>query len=404
MRHHVTASRAAATSDHSASPSVRQTLGRNPARSADLTAVNELVQSVVAAPGQPLESEVRLRLGARLGHDFSRVRVHTDARAAESAELLGARAYTVGNHVVFGAGRYQPETAAGAKLIAHEAVHVLQQDESHDHAHGELILAPSGAHHDREAERITDASVSPDRERSSSSTRGAVAEPVAVTRAPRPSGTLIVQRALLGGLIGGGIGGVIGGLAGFAIGGPVGALVGAGVGIALGAAIGASISPFPTYAQITGNSDVQARVNGAWAATLAATTAVSRREEGFWIRLNKGTDKFEFTPTILGPVVGPAVGGSVVLGGRPADVNSGASDAIYTVASFHTHTPTSFRPVGRPVGPSGADNAADTSDDVVGLVYDYVASPPASGNIPAGHPLASVARLYHSGPNRRQRI
>jgi hypothetical protein len=106
---------------------------------------------------------------------------------------------------------------------------------------------------------------------------------------------------------------------------------------------------------------------------------------------------------VLGPSIGPSQTGSVVLGARPADTNAGAANAIYTVGSFHTHTPTAFRPVGRPIGPSDADGRADTSDDVVGVVYDYVESPAGSGNIPAGHPLDSAAQRYHSGPNRRQR-
>jgi len=58
------------------------------------------------------------------------VRVHTDAKAEASARMIGASAYTVGSHVVFGAGRYAPASAAGRRLIAHELVHVLQQTAS----------------------------------------------------------------------------------------------------------------------------------------------------------------------------------------------------------------------------------------------------------------------------------
>jgi hypothetical protein len=66
----------------------------------------------------------------RFGHDFSHVRVHTDARAAESAAALNAHAYTVGNHVVFGNGHYLPGTSSGQQLIAHELTHVVQQGSS----------------------------------------------------------------------------------------------------------------------------------------------------------------------------------------------------------------------------------------------------------------------------------
>jgi hypothetical protein len=63
----------------------------------------------------------------RFGHDFSRVRVHADARAADSARAVNALAYTVGRDVVFGGGQYVPQSAAGLRLIAHELVHVVQQ-------------------------------------------------------------------------------------------------------------------------------------------------------------------------------------------------------------------------------------------------------------------------------------
>ncbi len=62
-----------------------------------------------------------------VGPDFSHVRVHTDSRAAESARAVNALAYTVGDHVVFGAGHYAPGTSAGRSLLAHELTHVTQQ-------------------------------------------------------------------------------------------------------------------------------------------------------------------------------------------------------------------------------------------------------------------------------------
>lgn len=63
----------------------------------------------------------------RFGHDFSSVRVHTGADAEQSARDISANAYTVGHHIVFGAGRYAPTTHEGRRLIAHELTHVLQQ-------------------------------------------------------------------------------------------------------------------------------------------------------------------------------------------------------------------------------------------------------------------------------------
>jgi hypothetical protein len=63
-------------------------------------------------------------------YDFSRVRIHTDARAAASAETVNARAYTVGHDIVFGAGEFAPSTYAGQGLLAHELIHVIQQNGS----------------------------------------------------------------------------------------------------------------------------------------------------------------------------------------------------------------------------------------------------------------------------------
>jgi hypothetical protein len=63
----------------------------------------------------------------RFGQDFSEVRVHTDAKAEESARAVNALAYTVGRDVVFGAGQYAPGTSAGQQLLAHELTHVVQQ-------------------------------------------------------------------------------------------------------------------------------------------------------------------------------------------------------------------------------------------------------------------------------------
>jgi hypothetical protein len=66
----------------------------------------------------------------RFGWDFSQVRVHTDERAARSTQDLSASAYTVGHNIVFGAGRFQPDTQAGRHLLSHELAHVIQQQDS----------------------------------------------------------------------------------------------------------------------------------------------------------------------------------------------------------------------------------------------------------------------------------
>jgi hypothetical protein len=86
-----------------------------------------IVREALRSPGQPFDAVTRALLEARFGHDFGRVRVHTDAKAAESARAVNALAYTVGGDIVFGSGQYRPTTPWGQRLLAHEATHVLQQ-------------------------------------------------------------------------------------------------------------------------------------------------------------------------------------------------------------------------------------------------------------------------------------
>jgi uncharacterized protein DUF4157 len=77
--------------------------------------------------GQALDAGVRSRMESAFGYDFSRVRVHTDAKAAELSSDLRARAFTIGSDVAFRAGEYRPGTLIGDALIAHELAHVVQQ-------------------------------------------------------------------------------------------------------------------------------------------------------------------------------------------------------------------------------------------------------------------------------------
>jgi Domain of unknown function (DUF4157)/Lysine-specific metallo-endopeptidase len=85
------------------------------------------VDPVLAGSGRPLDLALQQEIGQRFGHDFSQVRVHCDAAAEQSAREVDAEAYTVGHHMVFGAGRFAPETHEGRRLIAHELTHVVQQ-------------------------------------------------------------------------------------------------------------------------------------------------------------------------------------------------------------------------------------------------------------------------------------
>ncbi|GAB3028601.1 hypothetical protein GCM10025298_16430 [Natronobiforma cellulositropha] len=91
------------------------------------TATPEVVRRVISQPGKPLEGAVREEMEARMGDSFSDVQLHTGPEAAKAASALEARAFTTGNHVVFNRGEYDPESAEGKYLLAHELAHVRQQ-------------------------------------------------------------------------------------------------------------------------------------------------------------------------------------------------------------------------------------------------------------------------------------
>jgi hypothetical protein len=86
-----------------------------------------IVHDVLRSPGRPLDAETRSYFEPRFGHDFSKVRVHSDQKAMQSARDIHALAYTVGNNVVFGKPQTGPATSSGRHLLAHELAHVVQQ-------------------------------------------------------------------------------------------------------------------------------------------------------------------------------------------------------------------------------------------------------------------------------------
>jgi len=87
------------------------------------------LERTVRRPGRPLPPAVRARMEAAFGHDFSHVRIHTDAAAARAADSVHARAFAVGSDVFFGTGVYAPDTPQGQELLAHELAHVEQADQ-----------------------------------------------------------------------------------------------------------------------------------------------------------------------------------------------------------------------------------------------------------------------------------
>ncbi|ACU62669.1 eCIS core domain-containing protein [Chitinophaga pinensis] len=77
--------------------------------------------------GVPLSPDVKKEMGQAIGADFGNVRVHTGDKAAELSSDLGAQAFTHGNDVYFNSGKYDPSSAGGKHLLAHELTHVVQQ-------------------------------------------------------------------------------------------------------------------------------------------------------------------------------------------------------------------------------------------------------------------------------------
>ncbi|MER6772639.1 DUF4157 domain-containing protein [Streptomyces bacillaris] len=161
------------------------------------------VHDVLRTPGRPLDDSTRADMEARLGADFSDVRIHNDSAARASAAEVGARAYTSGSHVVIGDG------GADQHTLAHELTHVIQQRS------GPVAGTVNGA-----GLKVSDPSDRFEREAEANATRvmrGAVPDTAAaVQRAegPRPVaavGAPAVQRAAeLNPLTGGGATGAFG--------------------------------------------------------------------------------------------------------------------------------------------------------------------------------------------------
>ncbi|BDE11162.1 hypothetical protein Mkiyose1665_42900 [Mycobacterium kiyosense] len=149
----------------------------------------------------------------RYGRDFSKVRLHADTAAAESAHAIHARAYTVGQHIAFGAGQFAPHNSDGLRLITHELAHVVQQTGSDT---AEPVKLDNPAHAvERDAERGAES--------------GRVAE---------RTQSNVVHRSFIGSLLGGVAGAGAGAALGGLVGGPIGAIVGGFVGMVGGAIAG----------------------------------------------------------------------------------------------------------------------------------------------------------------------
>jgi hypothetical protein len=132
----------------------KQPLQRRAVSTDEQTGAPFRVREVLQSPGQPLDSRNRAFMETYFGHDFSHVRVHTDARVAESASEVGALAYTAGDQIVFGSGQYAPRSSKGIELLAHELAHVIQQRSGR--AIGEHGVGSPQSAYEREADRFAE--------------------------------------------------------------------------------------------------------------------------------------------------------------------------------------------------------------------------------------------------------
>jgi hypothetical protein len=94
---------------------------------AERATVPPIARDVLRSSGQPLDPGIRASMESSFGDDLTGVRIHDDEPAAASAQAVGAAAYTVGDHVVFGPGKFDSGSNHGRQLLGHELAHVLQQ-------------------------------------------------------------------------------------------------------------------------------------------------------------------------------------------------------------------------------------------------------------------------------------
>ncbi|HEX8267918.1 MAG TPA: DUF4157 domain-containing protein [Pyrinomonadaceae bacterium] len=121
-----------------------------------ISKVPPIVHEVLISSGQPLDANTRAFMEPRFSRDFSHVRIHTDAKAAESAQAVNALAYTIGQNIVFNAAQYAPHSGKGRQLIAHELTHTIQQSGGLSYLGGETMIGAPNTASEREANRAAE--------------------------------------------------------------------------------------------------------------------------------------------------------------------------------------------------------------------------------------------------------
>ena len=133
---------------------ILQAKSKNSAGMSGADVDHPLIRNVLSSPGQPLDINTRSFMESRFGYDFSKVRVHTDARAAETAQAVSALAYTVGHDIVFGRGQYAMSTIEGQQLLSHELTHIIQQSTSNQTLPAHLKITEPSSREEQEAKAV----------------------------------------------------------------------------------------------------------------------------------------------------------------------------------------------------------------------------------------------------------
>lgn len=120
-----------------------------------------IVQEVLRGPSRPIPTDLRLDMETLLGHDFADVRVHTDEHAGASAKAVAALAYTVGRHIVFSTGHFDPGSPQGRKLLAHELTHTVNHPPGAPTPSGDLRVSSPGEMAERYAVSVSNGTISP---------------------------------------------------------------------------------------------------------------------------------------------------------------------------------------------------------------------------------------------------
>ncbi len=118
-----------------------------------------VVERASSSSGAALPTHLQRQFEGSLGADLSGVRVHTGAASQDAAQAVGAKAYTVGQDIHFGAGTYQPDDPFGMHLLAHEVAHTVQQAGGAPHRQHKLEVSTPGDAAEHEADRAADAMV-----------------------------------------------------------------------------------------------------------------------------------------------------------------------------------------------------------------------------------------------------